>query len=269
MNNAPQQPDWNNIAEKFDLWLPHLAPVGEALLAALPVTPGDQILDVASGTGEPALTLARRNPHSHITGIDAASAMARVAQNKVRDERLDNISFSAMPAEKMEFSDNSFDKLLCRFGVMLFADSLQGLKEMQRVLKPGGQFALAVWSTAETMTTLHWAHSAFKTRLPEESLPAIDKITSLGNPGTLEQMLQQAGFHHFSVERKQFNYQFSSFDEYWQIVEASDIMKQQFDALPEAQRNDIRDEIASFASAFQGKNGLVIPHEYLLASGQK
>lgn len=266
---TPNQPDWDRIAEKFDLWLPHLAPVGEALLAALPVAPGNQILDVASGTGEPALTLARRNPHVHVTGIDAAPAMARVAQNKVHSERLGNISFSAMPAEKMEFADNSFDKLLCRFGAMLFADSLQGLKEMQRVLKPGGRFALAVWSTAETMTTMHWAHSVFKPRLPEEQLPAIAKITSLGSPGVLEEMLQAAGFRHFSVERKRFDYQFSSFDEYWQIIEASEIMKQQFDALPAAQHGEIRDEVARFASDFHSEKGLVIPHEYLLASGQK
>lgn len=263
------QPDWNALAEKFDLWLPHIAPVGEALLEALPVAPGEQILDVASGTGEPALTLARRNPHANITGIDAAPAMARVAQNKAQSERLGNINFSAMPAEKMDFADNSFDKLLCRFGVMLFADSLQGLKEMQRVLKPGGRFALAVWSTAETMTTMHWAHSVLKTRLREEDLPAIGKITSLGTPGTLDKMLQQAGFHHYTIERKRFDYQFSSFDEYWQIIEASDIMKQQFDALPAAQRSEVRDEVARFARDFHSENGLVIPHEYLLASGQK
>jgi ubiquinone/menaquinone biosynthesis C-methylase UbiE len=263
------QPNWDALAEKFDLWLPHIAPVGEALLSALPVEPGDHILDVASGTGEPALTLARRNPHTHITGIDAAPAMAKVAQNKVHNEHLSNISFSAMAAEKMEFADNSFDKLICRFGVMLFADSLQGLKEMQRVLKPGGHFALAVWSTAETMTTMHWAHRVFKNRLREEDQPALAKVTSLGNPGVLEALLQQAGFRHFTVECKRFDYRFNSFDEYWQIVEASDIMKQQFDALPIEQRNEVRDEVSRFASDFHTENGLAIPHEYLLASGQK
>lgn len=263
------QPDWEKIAEKFDLWLPQIAPVGEALIAALPVQPGDKVLDVASGTGEPALTLARRNPHIQITGIDAAPAMARVAQNKVHTERLNNITFGAMPAEKMEFADNSFDKLLCRFGVMLFADSQQGLKEMQRVLKPCGRFALAVWSTPETMTTMNWAHTAFKPRLPEEQLPAIGKITSLGTPGILEKMLEEAGFNDFTIERKRFDYQFASFDEYWQLIEASDIMKQQFDALPAEQRNEVRDEVAGFARDFQTGNGLAIPHEYLLASGQK
>src|SRR3569832_2668154 len=63
-------------------FLPHLAPVGEALLEALAARPGDKILDIASGTGEPALTLARRQPHVDIIGIDAAAGMVRGGDNR-------------------------------------------------------------------------------------------------------------------------------------------------------------------------------------------
>ena len=66
-----------------------------------------------------------------------------------------------------------------------------------------------------------------------------------------------------------FDYQFASFEEYWQLMEASDILKQQFDALPAAERDTIRDEVARFARDFQSDHGLVIPHEYLLAVGVK
>jgi ubiquinone/menaquinone biosynthesis C-methylase UbiE len=263
------QPDWDKLAEKFDLFLPQLAPVGEALIATLNIEPGEMIIDLASGTGEPAITLAQRNPHVRVVGTDAAPGMVSAAQNKVKAERLDNIEFVPMPAEQLEFADASFDKALCRFGVMLFADPQQGLKEMHRVLKPGAQFALAVWSTPETMTTLLWAHHVFKDRLSEEDQPPLEKATSLGGAGVLEEMLQQAGFTQFSVERKQFDYRFNSFDEYWNLMEASDIMKQQFDALPEGERDNVRDEVARFARDFQGENGLVIPHEYLLAHGIK
>src|SRR3569623_2145668 len=115
MNANDNQPDWDAIAEKFDLFLPQLAPVGEALLEALAARPGDKILDIASGTGEPALTLARRQPHVDIIGIDAAAGMVRAAQNKVKAEGLGNITFHTMPAEHL-----AFDRILCRFGVMLF-----------------------------------------------------------------------------------------------------------------------------------------------------
>ena len=152
---------------------------------------------------------------------------------------------------------------------MLFEDPLEGLKQMQRVLKPGGQFALAVWSTAESMTTMYWAYEVFKDRLSEEDHPALGKVTSLGAAGTLEDLLEQAGFRQYQIERKQFDYQFQSFEEYWDVMEASDIMKQQFDALPEGERDNVRDEVARFARDFQSENGLRIPHEYILAHGTK
>jgi ubiquinone/menaquinone biosynthesis C-methylase UbiE len=269
MNAKDNQPDWDRIAEKFDYLLPQLAPVGEALLEALDARPGDKVLDLASGTGEPALTLARRQPHVQIIGVDAADGMARAAQKKVEVERLSNISFTAMSAEQLVFGDAEFDRVLCRFGVMLFQDPLKGCREMYRVLKRGGRFALAVWSTPETMTTLHWAVQVFKDRVAEEHQPPMAKVTSLGQPGVLDELLKSAGFTDFQVTPRRFDYQFTSFEEYWNIMEASDILKQQFDALPAADRDTVRDEIARFARDFQTDHGLVIPHEYLLAVGMK
>ncbi|MGD8570526.1 MAG: class I SAM-dependent methyltransferase [Gammaproteobacteria bacterium] len=270
MSANENQPDWDKIAEKFDIWLPQIAPVGDALLAALETQPGDKIIDMGSGTGEPALTLARRmKDEIDITGIDAAEGMVKVAQKKVTDENLSGIRFTTMPAENMSFADNSFDRALCRFGVMLFKDPLQGLKEMGRVLKPDGRFALAVWSTSDTMRTMQWSYEVFKHRLDEEYHPPLAKVTSLGKPGLMEDLLHQAGLNRFTIEAKTFHYQFESFDDYWNAVEASDILKMQYDALPDDQRHQIRDEVGEFARDFVKDGNLVIPHDYLLVSGNK
>ena len=270
MSAKNNQPDWNTIAEKFDMWLPHIAPVGEALLAALEARPGERILDLASGTGEPALTLARRlKGHATIFGIDAADGMIQVAQAKVMKEKLQGISFHCMPAEDLAYHDNSFDRILCRFGVMLFNDPLQGMKEMRRVLKPGGRFAIAVWSTPECMPVNHWAYETFKSLLPEDLHPPLAKLTSLSAPGLLQDLLNEAGFAGFSVERRAFDYQFGSFEELWDTVEASDILKQQYDALPQNERGKIRDEVGRFARDFIHDGQLRIPHEYLVAVGSK
>jgi ubiquinone/menaquinone biosynthesis C-methylase UbiE len=262
------QPDWNLIAEKFDLWVPHLLPVGEALLDALDARPGQHVLDVASGTGEPALTLARRSKgHLHIVGTDAAEGMVNAANAKVKKEKLAQIEFRNMAAEALTFADRSFDRVLCRFGVMLFNDPLQGLKEMRRVLKPDGRFALAVWSTPQTMTTLQWSYEVFKNRVSEDNYPPLAKVTSLGGPGVLEGQLRTAGFRAFEIEEREFQYAFPSFDAYWDVVEASDILKQQYDALPAGERDKIRDEVALMAREFHGDSGLRIPHRFLLAFG--
>lgn len=269
MSKPANQPDWDKIAGKFDVFLPQIAPVGEALLDALKVAPGDRVIDLASGTGEPALTLARRQPRAVITGTDAAAGMVRAARNKVAAEGLTNVTFQAMAAERLEFADESFDKALCRFGVMLFDDPLQGCREIRRVLKPGGAFAFSVWSTPETMTTMHWSVRAFRGRVPEELQPPIERIASLGRPGVLDKLLSDAGFTRFEIQPRRFDFRFASFEDYWHMVEASDIVRQQFDALPESERIAVRDEIAGYARDFQSERGLIIPHEYLLVTGAR
>ena len=271
MDKTPNnQPDWDNMAEKFDTWLPHIEPVGTALIEVLGAKAGDHILDVASGTGEPALTLARSfNQSITVTGVDAAEGMVRVANNKVAKEGLKGISFQTMPVEKLQFADEQFDKVLCRFGVMLFDDPELGVQEMYRVLKPGGRYALAVWGEAETMPTMYWSYQVFKGKVPDESLPPLAKITSMGVPGAIDTLLKNAGFTQINVERRRFEYQFDSFDSYWEIVESSDLLRQQYDALPAETKHTIRNEVAGFAQKHITEEGFKVPHEYLLVYGNK
>jgi len=268
MSAADNQPDWERIAEKFDLWLPHLESVTEAMIPALQMEAGDRVLDVACGTGEPALTLARGAGNgTRIIAIDTAPGMVAVARAKAEREGLDNLTFRVMPAERMDFVDYRFDRLLCRFGLMLFEDPLKGLKEMHRVLRPGGRFVLTVWSSPETMRTLCWAMEAFRGRIDEACHPPLEKVTSLGSPETLKSLLRSAGFEEFHVERRELHYRFSSFDHYWDTVEISDILKAQYDALPEEEHGCIRETVRELARNFIEEGGLVVPHEYLMVTG--
>jgi len=268
MTNS-NQPDWHKMAEKFDLWLPCIAPVGEAMLTALSVNTGERVLDIASGTGEPALTLARIHSDITIEGVDAAEGMINVAQAKVEKEDLKNISFSTMPAEKLAYPDDTFDHIICRFGVMLFENPLAGLKEMHRVLKPGGTFVIAVWGAGEKMPTMNWSHEVFKGKVPADDMPPLSIVTSLGAPGVVDELLNRAGFTEFSVDRKEFNYDFASFDDYWNLIETSDILKRQFDMLPEAEHDNVKSEIAALAGDYITGSGLKVPHEYVLVYGKK
>jgi 2-polyprenyl-3-methyl-5-hydroxy-6-metoxy-1,4-benzoquinol methylase len=82
-DSAPGLPDYNELAVIFDRFLPLLAPVADAILDHLPALPaGARVLDVACGTGEPALTLARRPPDVQLLGVDAAGGMIEVARAK-------------------------------------------------------------------------------------------------------------------------------------------------------------------------------------------
>ena len=263
------EPDWGAVAEKFDLWLPHLAPVGEALIEKLQPVPGHRVLDIACGTGEPALTMARRRPDLEIEGVDVAEGMVKAAQAKAEREELSNARFRAMPAEHLAFADASFHRVVCRFGVMLFQDPFQGLKEMHRVLKPEGRVAVAVWGSADSLPSFRWHHEAFRERLPEELHPPLEKVASLSEPGALKRLMEQAGFREVAVESRQVEYRFDSFDHYWNTVEASQVLSQQFQALPEGQLQQVRDEVALMAREYLVDGRLVVPHQFLVASGWK
>lgn len=269
MSRQDNQPDWDTLAEKFDLWAPHIVPVGEAVLAALDAQPGDQVLDLASGTGEPALTLAQRQPLVTIIGTDAADGMVRVAERKARQQGLANLQFQTMAAEVLSFPDDHFDHLCCRFGVMLFSDPEMGLQQMYRVLKPGGRCVLAVWNRLKGMTSVYWTQQVFKGRIPESEQPAVDKIVSMGG-GVLERLLEKSGFSDVESQVNRFEYHFPDFDAYWQTCVDSEIMKQQLDALQfndrgQGQLDEVKSAFAELAKPYQTDAGVVIPHEYLLA----
>ena len=262
------QPDWAQMAARFDVFLPAIAPVGEALLEALDARPGHRVLDVASGTGEPALTLARRlRGQVDILGTDAAPPMVDVANAKVRDEGLSRIAFRAMPAEKLDLESDAFDRVLCRFGVMLFENPQQGLGEMCRVLKPGGRVALAVWG--EHMPSLRWAYDALKERLPEDLHPPYHKIIAMGDAQTLQTCMARAGFRDVAVAVRRFHYSFPSLDAFWDATEASGILQQQMDALSPADRATVQAEIRQMAVVFDGERGFHVPHDFLLAVATK
>lgn len=263
------QPDWGKIAEKFDWWLPQIAPVGKLMLEKLQANPGELVLDIACGTGEPALSLAQSSPDTRIIAIDAADAMVNVAKSKAEKLALGNIQFQTMRGEQLGFPDQHFDAVMSRFGVMFYDDHQQGISEIFRVLKPGGRFAFTVWHTAETMPAMNWNYLVFKDKIPADIWPPIDIACSLGGPGVLDDLLKQAGFSDFTVEKQKVSYEFNSFDQYWDNVEASGMLEIQFNAVSEKMHSHIRKEVAKLAEEYQRDDGLVIPHQYLIAHGVK
>ncbi len=262
------QPDWNRIAEKFDLWLPHLAPVSQQLIRALDPGYGETILDVACGTGEPALTLARRVGDADITAVDAARGMVDVAKKKAEREQL-SIHFDTMPAERLRFEDDRFDAVICRFGVMLFDHPVEGLKQIRRVLKPGGRYALAVWGELDRLSSFKLTADAIDPLMADDNKTPMARVTSLGIPGAMQAALTEAGFEQFEIVEHNLLYTFDHFDAWWNLIEASEILAAQLGALNPAQQAQVKGEIATQARAYESDGKLVMPHTYLVASGTK
>jgi SAM-dependent methyltransferase len=119
--------------------------VNEAVVSAAEVAPGDDVLDVATGTGHAALAAARTG--ARVTGIDYVPALLDIARERAAAERLD-VRFVEAPAEQLPFADGSFDVAVSAIGVMFAADHERAADELVRVVRGGGRIVLASWTRA-------------------------------------------------------------------------------------------------------------------------
>lgn len=125
---------------------PIMAPFVEALLDAVDLCPGHQILDLASGTGFVARAAAARvGPTGHVVAADQSEAMLKVAAAKA-PRMYPDIEFTVAPADRLPQPDDTFDTVLCQQGVQFFPDLGAALAEVSRVLRPGGRFAATAWT---------------------------------------------------------------------------------------------------------------------------
>lgn len=153
---ADSGPDWGDqyrlvASEKWRAKSAAMGqPVTDALVEYAQPAPGMQVLDVASGTGEPAISLASRvGEQGHVTATDVSAGLLEIAAKRGRTRGLKNFTIQVADAHKLPFSDNSFDLATSRFGVMFFDDPIGALQESRRVLRPGARACFLVWGSIE------------------------------------------------------------------------------------------------------------------------
>lgn len=200
----------------------------ERLVAAAGVAEGDRVLDVASGTGKVAIVAARAAGTSgRVTGIDLSAGMLAAARRKAA--RL-AITFRQMDAEALEFDDGSFDIVLCGFGIFFLPDMVRGMREMHRVLRPGGRVAFTTW-TRESMEPM--------TRMLLDRLAPYGVARSappqpwmaLTEPGHLLTLLELGGFRDGRVAAAPLGYPLEHAEEWWTIIEGS-AMRRRVERVP-------------------------------------
>ncbi len=142
-----QRYGWDLAAVDYEsLWQAQLAEAQAALLALASLAVGEQVLDIACGTGLVSFEAARAvGPTGRVLGVDLSERMIVAAERRASGMNSSNCSFLRMDAERLAVADASFDVVLCALGLMYMPDPGQALREMSRVLRPGGRLCLAVW----------------------------------------------------------------------------------------------------------------------------
>lgn len=205
MNDIRQGPDkarvfedWRGRARHWDAWADRMAEMADRfnrpLIEAAGIQPGDTVLDLASGTGEPALSIARTvGPQGRVTATDLVPDMLDTVTRRARESALGNIAFEVADMESLPFPDGAFDRVTCRFGLMFVPDPVRALAEARRVLAPGGTVGLMVWGPFDDTTNFTVLHQAFHDLFPDES-PDFEVPFRLGAEGALKALISEAGF---------------------------------------------------------------------------
>jgi len=182
--------------------------------------PRKVILDAACGTGLPSLALAERvHPGGKVVAIDSSPVMLAAAMRIARSAGIANIEHRPMDLLALDFSDESFDAVTCKEGLMFCSDPVQAASELRRVLKPSGRFAFSAWDEPEKnafFMTINQAVSQFVPRpTPRAGAPGPFRLAPVAE---FESVLRQAGFSELTILSAEVVFEVESAEVHWQIV---------------------------------------------------
>lgn len=218
-----QRTTWDGLAAGWERWdeviAAQLRPVGDAMTERLRVDSGASHLDIASGTGEPGLTVARRLPAARVVLTDLAPEMLAVAERRARAEGLTNVETWVCSADDLPFDDASFDTVSVRFGLMFVPDLAATTGELARVLRPGGRLCSAVWvdPARNPWTGIVMEAIGAEIDLPDPD-PSGPNMYRCGAPGLVADLFEGAGLRDVVEWEVPVELVTGSAEEYWRVM---------------------------------------------------
>jgi SAM-dependent methyltransferase len=262
---AAQREHWARAAPGWTRRRPEVQrfaqPVSEWMLDSAQLAPGQRVLELAAGAGETGLLAAQRiAPGGTLVATDMAEEMLEGIRSRADELGLDNVETRRVELEWIDAPAASFDAVLCRWGLMFAVDVEAALREIRRVLKPGGRLAAATWSGPEDN---QWGTAIQRTMLEQGHIEAPPDPDAPGpfrlrDPEALVELAQSAGLVEVEIEPIDIVIAYDSLDAFFEVQRDLSVMLS--DALArvdERSRAALYDGVAEKLAEFTAQDGSV------------
>ena len=248
-------------------------PLTDALIEDAQIHPGQSVLDVGGGAGEPSLTIAGVvGSAGSVTCTDPVAEMIAAAQREGQRQGITNIRFKQCASDSLPFENDTFDIAVSRLSAMLFSDPLDGLSEMLRVVKPGGYVAFVVWAAPDRSPFFNVITDAVSRYIesppPDPDAPGAFRFAE---PGKLAALLEHAGA--VTVKERALNFRIEASlksSEFWPVrVELSETLREKAAQLSQDQLTRIQREVQEAAQEFFQNDRMNFPGAALVITGRK
>jgi SAM-dependent methyltransferase len=218
-----QRAAWAGLSAGWEKWdaiiMQQMAPVSAAMIERLGIADDQRHLDIASGTGEPGLSVAALAPQGHVVLTDLAPEMLQIATRRASARGIANFDTVVCSADDLPFRDGTFDSVSVRFGYMFFPDLAKATAEFARVLRPGGRLCASVWVRPDENP---WTSIAMRAIGAEVALPPPDpegpNMFRCASPGSVGALYAAAGLGDVEEWDVGVELVTSSPAEYWEMI---------------------------------------------------
>ncbi len=253
---------WNESSGAYGRLLKNLAPFRADLVRELRPRTGETVLDLGTGPGEPALTIAELvGPAGHVTGVDLAERMVTIAQQAAEARGITNATFRSMDCSALDFRDESFDAVSCAFGFQIFTNPEKAAREAFRVLTSGGRIGVTVWGRGPQVPALDVIIAPMLEHAEPDETGYLPTPYETGGPGEMARFLRDAGFRDAVERRVNHPWSFIDEDDYLEsILTATPIGHSLSEETEEVQQEVLR-KTRENLQRWKAEDGLRIPAE--------